>query len=163
MHMAPLTAAEKQRARAWMKATRNGMSQEDLAAQLTAFFGDGPEPWSITRDRYSKYESGKATFSREMLDRFVTFWAAQGQPGPDLSEPTPVLSLEERQVIALERAAELAAQQVEETRRQTAMLEQVLMALAQGRTLGHEAQVVRDRLAGSASTPPVSDQAPVPG
>ena len=113
MHMAPMTTAERERARAWMKACRGAMSQETLVKELNAFFAGDTEPWSITRDRYSKYESGGADFGRAMFGRFVTYWTAKGEDAPNLTEePERELSLEERQVIALERAADAAEAQV---------------------------------------------------
>ena len=119
MHMTrPLTPLEKDRARSWMRERRGELSQADLVSDI-----QGATGWTITRDRYSKYESGGTDFGRGVLDRFIAYWKTKGKSGPDLTPPAPItppvdmadalsaLASElaaarlEREVIRLERAA----------------------------------------------------------
>lgn len=84
MHMArhPLTDFERERARSWMRECRGDTSQVDLVDDIRQTI-----TWGITRDRYSKYESGSVPFCREVLESFVTYWAKKGKPGPDFTPP----------------------------------------------------------------------------
>ena len=81
----PLNDYERERARDWLRERRGSMSQAALADDITATAG-----WTITRDRYSKYESGAVPFGAGVLDRLVSYWAGKGQPGPDFTPPEPV-------------------------------------------------------------------------
>lgn len=81
----PLTPFEKDRARAWMKERRGEMSQLALVEDIQRTIG-----WSITRDRYSKYESGGTDFGRGVLGKFVAYWDKKGKAGPDFTPPQVV-------------------------------------------------------------------------
>lgn len=105
--MSQLTELERERTREWLRALRGRQSQDAIADAMSAAFPD----WSITRDRYSKYESGATPFGRTVYQRFVDFWTARGEDPPDLTPPAPVLSIEERTVRALEDAARAAERQ----------------------------------------------------
>lgn len=92
---------ERTRAAQWLRDARGSVSQADLAVDITTTTG-----WTITRDRYSKYESGSLPFGREVLGHFVDYWATKGKPGPDFTPPAPALSFEERQLALMERQVE---------------------------------------------------------
>lgn len=113
---------ERSRASQWLREMRGDISQAELAADITSATG-----WTITRDRYSKYESGSLPFGREVLGHFVDYWAGKGRPGPDFTPPaqppdlaTALLALaselaalrEERQAM-VQRVDELEAQVAE--------------------------------------------------
>lgn len=83
---------ERERARAWLRQRRGTMSQDALVQDIAATM----PAWNITRDRYSKYESGGTPFGAKVLAQFIDYWAAKGQPGPDFTpppEPEPVPDL----------------------------------------------------------------------
>lgn len=67
------------RAAQWLRASRAAETQETLAADIERVTG-----WHITRDRYSKYESGSIPMGRAVLARFVDYWASRGKPGPEV-------------------------------------------------------------------------------
>lgn len=74
----------------WLRSTRERQhradgepwSQDDFLAELERASG-----WHLHRPNYSNYERGKATPKRETLAKLVAFWAARGEPGPDLTPP----------------------------------------------------------------------------
>ena len=102
MRPAPMNTYDRTKAREWLREMRGDMSQAALAEDITASTG-----WTITRDRYSKYESGNPSspMGREVFARFVSYWTGKGRPAPDMTPPAPLLSLEERAVRAAERQA----------------------------------------------------------
>jgi hypothetical protein len=103
---------------AWLRTTRlrqldekgDPWTQDRLLSLMQSEIG-----WAPHRPNYSKYEQGKATPERETLAKFVTFWAAHGEPGPDLT--TREVDDTDPMVAAIDR--------------QTAMLERVLTALTE--------------------------------
>lgn len=119
-----MTTYDRSKARQWLREMRGDVSQADLAADITATTG-----WNITRDRYSKYESGSPTtpMGREVFQRFVDYWTSKGRPEPDMTTPAPELSIEER-------ALRVAEAQVEAIREQTEVMRQLLGALTAAAT-----------------------------
>jgi hypothetical protein len=91
---------ERERVLDWLRRLRGPESQERFAAAVSAQTG-----WHVTRDRYSKYESGALPFGRTVLGHFLDYAESLGVEGPDMTPPAPQLSLEERAVIAAERTA----------------------------------------------------------
>jgi hypothetical protein len=141
MHMAqPLTHHELERARAWLRSLRGDTSQLDLAADITKVTG-----WTITRDRYSRYESGSIPMGRGTLERFVSYWTSRGQSGPDLTPPQPPVVLDPYEVIAAHTEA---------LNQQTAAMNRLVAAIAAATGLALE-----DSLEGSAPDQP-NDDAP---
>ena len=111
-----LTDFERLRAREWMLARRNELSQDALAKDISKVLA----PWQITRDRYSRYESGGTDFGRDLLDKIVAYWKTKNpdEPGPDFTPPAPPSEPVDPQV-ALARAIERQAAAIE---RQNALL-----------------------------------------
>lgn len=62
----------------WLRASRAQETQETLAQDIERVTG-----WHITRDRYSKYESGSLPIGPKVLGYFVAYWSSRGKPGPD--------------------------------------------------------------------------------
>lgn len=118
MHMArhPLTDFEKESSRAWMKERRGETSQAALVEDIKRTI-----KWGITRDRYSKYESGGIDFGRGTLEKFIDYWAKKGQAGPDLSPPTVVAPADPM----AEAIAKLAASQIVLAASQTALTKEL--------------------------------------
>jgi len=83
----------------WLRDTRerqlreDGLpwSQDDLIRRMAEEIG-----WAPHRPNYSKYETGRATPQPDTLAKFVRFWEARGEAGPDLTpatiEPAPDLA-----------------------------------------------------------------------
>lgn len=92
--MAPMTDFERERTRSWLRNLRGDTSQEAFAASVTSTTG-----WRITRDRYSKYESGAVPMGRDVVAHFLRFAEAKGLPGPDLTPPREPASLDPYEVI----------------------------------------------------------------
>lgn len=105
--MAPMTDFERERIREWMLARRGEQSQQRLAEDIEATTG-----YRITRDRYSKYESGATPFGRSVFAELLRYWQAKGEPGPDFTRPEPTPDLA---TALLALAAELAALREERT------------------------------------------------
>jgi hypothetical protein len=59
---------------------RKPWSQDYLLERMQEEVG-----WSSHRPNYSKYETGKSKPEPDTLDKFIAFWTARGEPGPDLS------------------------------------------------------------------------------
>lgn len=72
----------------WLRASRGSETQENLAADITSVTG-----WRLTRDRYSKYESGSLPIGPKVLAHFIDYWAARHVPGPSFA-PEPVRATE---------------------------------------------------------------------
>lgn len=110
----------------WLRSTRErqvrddgeSWSQDDFLRELEKASG-----WRLHRPNYSNYETGRSTPSNATLARLIRFWQDRGEPAPDLTPPAPVLSLEERAVIAAERQADAAVEQA-------GLLRQILAALS---------------------------------
>ena len=103
---------ERERTRAWLRERRDETSQADLADDITRVTG-----WRITRDRYSKYESGSLPFGKSVLQHFVDYWTSKGQPGPDLTPPaTPAEPVDP--TTALASAITLLVDELRETRKE---------------------------------------------
>jgi hypothetical protein len=67
--------------------------------------------WAPQRPNYSAYENGRATPNRDTLAKFMAFWAARGQPGPNLTPPAPAPTESETLIAALTaQTAALTAQ-----------------------------------------------------
>ena len=84
--------------RRWLRENRGEQSQQDLADAITAATG-----WNITRDRYSKYESGSLPIGPTVLRHFVDYWASRDVAGPDFTPPLSAPSIEERTLAAMDR------------------------------------------------------------
>lgn len=131
--MAPLTDYERERTRSWLRDLRGGRSQEAFAADVTSATG-----WRITRDRYSKYESGAVPMGRDVLAHFLRYAEAGGLPGPDLAPEREPVPLDPYEVIDRLSAtldgltAELREARLERTAQATEVdkLRQVVRALA---------------------------------
>lgn len=103
----------------WLKAKRGVETQDRLAQDISKVTG-----WRITRDRYSKYESGSLPIGPKVLRHFLDYWATRGIDAPDFASPLagatetadPVVTAIDRQTAAIDR--------------QTAMLRAVLEAIA---------------------------------
>jgi hypothetical protein len=67
---------------AWLRASRSDATQEWLATDIERVTG-----WHITRDRYSKYESGSLPIGPKVLGHFVDYWQSRGVGGPDDMPP----------------------------------------------------------------------------
>lgn len=93
----PLTDYELERARAWLLALRGDTSQIDLVDDINRVLQG---EWRITRDRYSKYETGSVDFGRGVLEHFIAYWAKKGRPGPDMAPPPPVVALDPYEVMS---------------------------------------------------------------
>jgi hypothetical protein len=114
----------------WLKVSRAEATQEWIASDIERVTG-----WHITRDRYSKYESGSLPVGPKVLGHFVDYWATRGVSGPDLpmatsgeSTPSDVAAL----VASIsELVAELRAAQAErdETARRLWALETAVRSL----------------------------------
>lgn len=120
------------RLRQVMPGTRKPWSQDYLLERMQE-----EVKWAPHRPNYSKYENGKATPEPDTLDKFVAFWTARGEPGPDLSpkaapEPPvdPVAAAIDRQTVVLsDLVAELLRWRTEDRARLDqveAMLDQVV-------------------------------------
>jgi transcriptional regulator with XRE-family HTH domain len=122
----PMDAPTTARVRAWLKASRGTETQDDLATDITAKTG-----WRITRDRYSRYESGGLSIGKQTLAHFVAYWKGRGVEVPDFTvaptEPEPEPTL----VAALLRQSEAIEALVEE------------MKLARERDLDAAAAILR--------------------
>lgn len=120
VHIHPLTCActsrrlpivseyERRVATRWLREARGKMSQADLAEDISRATG-----WTITRDRYSKYESGSLPFGKSVLQHFIDYWQPRGVEPPDFTpepEPQPV---EERAVDATRAIADAVRGQTE--------------------------------------------------
>lgn len=70
------------RLRMWLRAQRGDETQERLAADIEAVTG-----WRLTRDRYSKYESGSLPIGLKVKGHFVDYWTSRGRTGPDAFAP----------------------------------------------------------------------------
>jgi phage portal protein BeeE len=92
---------ERQVAREWLESLRGATSQAALVTDIEQATG-----WRIGRERYSRYESGGTPFGRSVLQHFVDYWAAKGQPGPDFTPPAKAADRTERMAAALELIAE---------------------------------------------------------
>ena len=124
---------ERARAAAWLREQRGDRSQADLADDITRTTG-----WSITRDRYSKYESGSLPFGKAVLTHFMGYFGT----APDFTPPEVPLSIEERTLRALERqvaAAEHANVIAEERNR-------LLAAMLGAQRSDPRAEALADRL-----------------
>ena len=94
----------------WLKALRGTETQEALALDITSKTG-----WKITRDRYSKYESGSLPIGPTVYEHFLTYWKGRGKQGPDLAPAStgatesddPLVIALTRQSIAIERLVAL--------------------------------------------------------
>lgn len=71
---------------AWLKRNRGDATQEALASDIERVTG-----WHITRDRYSRYESGSLPIGKTVRQHFVDYWASRDVPGPD-DQPAPVMA-----------------------------------------------------------------------
>lgn len=148
---------ERSRASQWLREQRGDISQDKLAADITRTTG-----WTITRDRYSKYESGSLPFGKAVLGHFIDYWEAKGRPGPDLTPPAPELSYEERHLALLEEANAIARERLEQER----VISSALMALLRqgsGRPdLVEQARAFAESL-GRTPLTPLGDPTPSPG
>lgn len=93
-------------------------------AEATGQVQDNGSPWRLYRPNYVGYE-GTVEPTPWIARKLIDFWIAQGEAEPDLTpepEPEPPLSLEERAVVAAERQADAAEEQV-------GLLRQILNAL----------------------------------
>ena len=77
---APARSTEAQ----WLRRVRGDQTQDSLAADIAKVTG-----WRITRDRYSKYESGSLPIGRQTLAHFVAYWGSRGMAGPEDIPPEP--------------------------------------------------------------------------
>lgn len=110
-----LSQFQAERVRAWLEELRGDQSQEDLADAINETLPD----WHITRDRYSRYESGSLPMGPTVLANFIRYWELKGKSGPDLEPPAPAEEPEDpqlvlaraidRQAAAMERQNELMA------------------------------------------------------
>ena len=118
----------------WLRETRERQvrpdgekwSQDDFLAELQRATG-----WHLHRPNYSRYESGRSQPKRDTLARLVGFWAARGEPGPDLSpkvEPAPVDPV----AAAIDRQTAILAELVAELRSMRAEGDGVAEALTSG-------------------------------
>jgi hypothetical protein len=105
------------RLRQVMPGTRKPWSQDYLLERMQK-----EVKWAPHRPNYSKYENGKATPEPDTLDKFMAFWTARGEAGPDLSPPVAPEPTVDPIVAATDR-------QTEAIRENTAMLKAVLDAL----------------------------------
>jgi transcriptional regulator of met regulon len=120
---------------AWLRAARaqqtdprtgkRGWSQAYTAERITA-----ETDRALYREQLNAYENGRG-MQQATYDWFVDFWAQHGVTGaPEINaKAEPVLSLEERAVLAAERQAQALEDQVEATKANTLMLSRVLAAL----------------------------------
>lgn len=137
----------------WLRASRGKETQEQLAADVERVTG-----WHITRDRYSKYESGSLPIGPKTEAHFVDYWASRGVTGPDAAapdEPEPDL------LTALRMQADTITALVEELRLSRIQQHEATMALLQA--VGALQGPAQDRAGtrddtpreASADTPPV--------
>lgn len=107
----------------WLKETRlrqrhpetgKPWSQEYLVERVNEWAGSD---WTLYRSNYVNYESGKQRPESETLRRFVAFWEAHNEPGPDLTPTTTIEPVDPQ--LALARAIERQAAAIE---RQNALL-----------------------------------------
>lgn len=87
--MAPMSDFEKQVVRDWLRERRGAVPQGDLAADITRV-----TKWNIDRTRYSKYETGRNPIGPTVLAKFVKYWSAKGEPGPDFTPPPAPVTLD---------------------------------------------------------------------
>jgi hypothetical protein len=120
-----MDATQAVRLTQWLKASRGTQTQEDLAADITAKTG-----WRITRDRYSRYESGSLAIGQQTLEHFVDYWATRNVEGPDLSAPVPVTEVEFDLAAAVLAQSRILQAQVDAIDRNTAVMSAILQALA---------------------------------
>lgn len=127
----------------WLKANRANATQEWLAADIERVTG-----WHITRDRYSKYESGSLPIGRVVLKHFTDYWATRDVPGPDFS---PVAG----ESGTTDSPAALIAAITAQTEAITAVLDRLTAAdddrEARLRALEAEVRSLREQRAGEAS------------
>ena len=126
--------------RRWLRASRGDETQERLAQDISRVTG-----WNLTRDRYSKYESGSLAMGKTVLRHFVDYWASRGKPGPEAfvekpAEPTETQAL----VAALQVQAETITALVEEMRLQRIQQHESTEALLRAMGAIHNGQ---DRIA----------------
>jgi hypothetical protein len=97
---------QRERAREWLRERRGSTSQQALVEDINRTLSD----WTITRDRYSKYESGATPFGLVVLTRFVDYWERKGVPGgPDFTPPEPTPEPPDLATALLALATELRA------------------------------------------------------
>ena len=103
-----MDAAKATIIRTWLERSREsrGMIQEDVSNAMVS------AGWKMTRDRYSKYESGALPIGPTVYANFVAYWASQGVTAPELNPPpASELPLDpmERIALAVESIAETLA------------------------------------------------------
>jgi hypothetical protein len=88
----------------WLERSRGKQTQESLAADITAVTG-----WRLTRDRYSRYESGSLPIGPKVLGHFRAYWATRGiefDTTPPAPPVDPVVAAIDRQTEKIDKLAE---------------------------------------------------------
>jgi hypothetical protein len=114
---------ESERFLAWLRRLRGDRSQDaflDAVAEVTG--------WRPDRTRYSKYENGIDPMGKTVRGYFLAYADALGAEPPDFTPPAPILSLEERAVIAAEESARAALRQADAMELHVALLARQVIA-----------------------------------
>lgn len=142
MVYAPRAVNEPQKLAArWLRATRpDSETQEWLAADIERVTG-----WHITRDRYSKYESGSLPIGKTVLKHFVDYWASRGVPGPN-AQPEPSAGTEANVPADLAAALDRLTAELEAMRLEREAWRRGVVAVLRGYEGGQVPEALLDAL-----------------